>query len=110
MYWVVQENVRDEATYPNFVQALTDLNIKHTLVKVVPFSHEVIPDVNPTGRVIVWGSTTLDLVAKNKGWIPGTFLNDNFDQRIWMTKYPTLNDDAEIYEFGLIPVFPNLLL
>jgi hypothetical protein len=105
MFWVVQENIKDEATYDHFIQALYALNIEHTLVKVVPFSHDVIPDVNPTGRVMVWGSTTLDLVAKNKGWKPGTFLNENFDQRIWRTKYPTLNDDAEIHEFGSIPAF-----
>lgn len=105
MYWVVQENIKDEATYDDFIQALYALDVEHCLVKVVPFSHEVIPDVNPTGKVMVWGSTTLDLVAKNKGWVPGTFLNENFDQRIWKTKYPTLNDDAEVFEFGSLPVF-----
>lgn len=105
MYWVVQENIRDEATYADFIQALHDLNIEHTLIKVIPFSHEIIPDVNPEGRIMVWGSTVLDLVAKHKGWIPGTFLNDNFDQRIWLAKYPTLNADAEIFAFGSLPVF-----
>ncbi len=105
MFWVVQENIQDEAKYDYFMKSLTDLNVSHTKVKVVPFAHEMIPDINPTGKVVVWGSITMDLIAKKKGWVPGTFQNENFDQRIWKDKYPTLNDDAEIHPFGSIPIF-----
>ena len=111
MHWIVQENVRDEATYDAFIAALRDQNVEHSVVKIIPFSHETIPDVNPTGRVVVWGSTTLDLVAKNKGWKPGTFLNENHDQRVWTEAYGRenmLNGDAEYYEFCKVPAFDGV--
>lgn len=110
MHWIVQNNIKDEDSYEKFIQALCDLHIEHTLVNVVPFSHEIIPDVNPIGEVIVWGSTTLDLIAKNRGWLPGTYSNENFDQRIWGEKYKgfLLNEDAEFYEFGNIPEYNDV--
>ena len=67
MFWVVQENIKDEATYDHFIQALYALNIEHTLVKVVPFSHDVIPDVNPTGRVMVWGFDYIGSCCQEQG-------------------------------------------
>jgi hypothetical protein len=110
MYWVVQENIRDEASYDSFIAALQELNVQHEIVKVIPFAHEVIPDINPTGRVIVCGSTSLDMVARKKGWEPGTFLNVNFDQRVWSRIYGTdlLNADAEFFNFCKIPSFSGL--
>jgi len=108
MYWVVQENIRDEAGYDSFIQALRDHNAEFTVVKVIPFAYEIIPDVNPPGRVMAWGSVSMDGVAKKKGWNPGTFLNDNHDQRIWTEAYGRenmLNGDVEFYEFCKIPTF-----
>ena len=74
------------------------------------FLDETIPDVNPTGKVICWGSVSMDHVAQLKGWKPGTFLNENFDQRIWTAKYKDyiLNADAEFYEFSKIPAFTGM--
>ena len=108
MHWVVQENIREEAGYEAFLAALHKHNIEHTIVKVVPFSYETIPDVNPEGPVLVWGSVSLDSVAKKKGWTPGTFLNENSDQRIWTEAYGRenmLNSDVEYYEFCSIPKY-----
>jgi len=107
VHWIVQENIRDESGYQAFIDALQQLNVDHTVVKVIPFAHECIPDVNPSGPVIVWGSTSMDMVAKQKGWTPGTFLNDNFDQRIWSKMYGAdmLNADATFHEFCNIPAF-----
>jgi hypothetical protein len=106
MYWIIQENIRDEASYNDFVQALHDLGVPYSIVQVIPFSHNIIPSTfHITGKVVVWGSTTLDSVAKFRGWTPGTYLNENFDQRIWNIKYPCLNADAEFYEFCQIPTF-----
>ena len=107
MKWVVQENIQNEEKYEAFISALQDLNIEYTVVKVVPFVRELIPDVNPTGRVVAWGSISMDYVAKTKGWVPGTFANDNFDQRIWSAAYGDnmLNSDFEVHTFGSIPKF-----
>ncbi len=105
--WVVQENIQNEDKYEAFVSALRDLNVEHVIVKVVPFGRTLIPDVNPIGRVIGWGSISMDFVAKTKGWVPGTFHNDNFDQRVWSAAYDgdMLNADFEVHEFGSIPKF-----
>ena len=105
--WVIQENIQNEEKYEAFVSALCDLNVEHTIVKVVPFVRTLIPDVNPTGRVIAWGSVSMDFVAKTKGWCPGTFHNDNFDQRLWSAAYgdDMLNADFEVHEFGSIPKY-----
>jgi hypothetical protein len=105
--WVVQENIQNEDRYEAFIAALKEFNIEHVVVKVVPFARTIIPDINPTGRVIGWGSISMDFVAKLKGWVPGTFLNDNFNQIIWSKAYGDnmLNADFEVFEFGKIPKF-----
>jgi ATP-grasp domain, R2K clade family 3 len=107
MFWVVQENVANEEAYQSFVGALDELALPYTIVKVVPFSRELIPDVNPTNPVISWGSVSMENVAVEKGWKPGTFFNDNFDQRVWTKVYgdDMLNADAEFHEFCKIPAF-----
>jgi hypothetical protein len=109
-HWVVQNNIRDEASYESFIQALDEYAVPYTIVKVIPFSHETIPDVDLQSDVLVWGSTTLDLVAKHKGWNPGTFLNENFDQRIWLRAFGNhmLNADAEFHSFCSIPQFEGV--
>lgn len=77
---------------------------------MIPFAYETVPDVNPTGRVMAWGSVSMDAVAKKKGWVPGTFFNDNMDQRIWTAAYGDnmLNADAEFFEFCSVPKFEGL--
>jgi hypothetical protein len=107
MFWVVQENVANEEAYKSFIQALDDLNLPYTIVKVVPFSRELIPDVNPTNPVVSWGSVSMENIAVAKGWNPGTFFNENFDQRVWTRIYgdDMLNADAEFHEFSQIPAF-----
>jgi hypothetical protein len=108
MFWVVQNNIRDEASYESFIQALRDLNVEYAVVKVIPFSHECIPEISTEGqRIVAFGSTTLDLVAKRNRWEPGTFLNENHDQRVWSKAYGDnmLNADAEYFEFCKVPAF-----
>jgi hypothetical protein len=40
---------------------------------VIPFIGKIIPDVSPTGNVIVIGSYSMRHVARVKGWVPGCF-------------------------------------
>lgn len=108
MFWVVQNNIRDEAGYEAFIQALQNNNLEYAVVKAIPFAYDIEPDINPAGPVIAWGSVVMDKVAHKKGWRPGTFLNDNHDQRIWTEAYGRdnmLNDDVEFYEFYKIPTY-----
>lgn len=112
MFWVIQENLSNEPGFESLTEALIRRALPFTIVKIVPFSHELIPEpVIPDGPVIVSGSTILTKVAMERGWKPGAFLNDNFDFRVWQEKYKgfLLNDDAVITEFGRLnpkePVF-----
>lgn len=108
MFWVVQENIREEVGYNAFVDVLCKHEIPHAIVKVIPFAYETVPDLELTGKVTVWGSVSLDAVAKKKKWTPGTFLNENHDQRVWTEAYGRtnmLNGDVEFFEFCKIPRF-----
>ena len=99
MHWVIQENLYNENSYNTLIQTLERMSIPFTIVKIIPFSHEIIPDINPDGLVYVSGATTLTSVAKSKGWTPGSFLNDNFDFSIWRERFGKenlLNGDAII--------------
>ena len=51
---------------------------------------------------MVWGSLTLDGIAKERGWKPGSFQNENFDMRILHKIYGDkfLNSDAVFCAFA----------
>ena len=78
--------------------------MRYTVVKVIPFAHTLEPEVEfgADERVFVWGSLTLDGIAKERGWIPGCLQNENFDMRVLKEKYGRnfLNEDAEFCTFG----------
>lgn len=112
MFWVVQENLNNEIGFGRLIHAINQRSLPHEIVKVIPFSHELVPEPQiPEGPVIVSGSTALSKVAMERGWKPGAFLNDNFDFSVWKERYQglLLNEDATIEEFGklnpLEPVF-----
>lgn len=99
MHWVVQENIREEKEYGTFIGHLSALKVPHTIVKVIPFSHEMIPEpVLPPGTPVTsWGSVSMGEAAAKRGWKPGCWLNGNFDQRVWSMEYGKycLNADPE---------------
>jgi hypothetical protein len=75
--------------------------IPHSFVKVIPFIHELIPDINIDGPVVVMGSTALTKIAQRKEWEPGSFYNDNFSFEVWEVAYGEniLNHGAVITQF-----------
>lgn len=81
MYWVIQDNIYNEAGFTVLLDALKKLGIAHSIHKIIPFSRELYPDINPEGKVVVMGSYTLAHIAQAKGWEPGSFLNENFTFR-----------------------------
>lgn len=84
MHFVVQNNLYNELGYDDIKTTLEKFQIPHTFVKVIPFSHELIPDIIIEDDVIVLGATTMSEIAKNKNWTPGSFINENFDVDKWM--------------------------
>lgn len=73
MHWVIQENVCSEAKYDDLIHELEKADIPHTIVKVVPFSGDMIPEPNIPEGSKVWcmGSLSMQKYAKRKGWTPG---------------------------------------
>lgn len=107
MHWVVQDNIYQERGYTELMDALKRYKIPHSFVKVIPFIHEIEPDLELTNPVMVMGSVALaSKVVKRKGWKPGSFINDNFDYSVWSKHWKDyiLNDDAMVYPFKDVPV------
>ncbi len=109
MHWIVQDNLFSEAGYRGLMEQLQRHQIEHTIVKVVPFSHELIPEVNPTGLVYACGSTTLSKVAHERGWTPGSFINENFHYNRWLENFGDylLNPSCVVGKFGEVRTPPN---
>lgn len=101
LHWVIQDNLFDERGYDVLVDTVKRFELPHTFVKVVPFSHELIPDIPAPGLKIVMGSITLGKVAAKRGWAPGVFTNSNFHYREWRKQFSEylLNDDSTICRF-----------
>lgn len=89
MHWIIQENLFQENGQEILVTTLERMGISHQTVKVVPIAHELIPEVTETGSIITMGSILLSTIARERGWSPGAFFNDNFDYKVW---YPILKD------------------
>lgn len=113
MFWVVQNNLYNEAGYVRFIAALERLGVYHTIVKPIPFTNKFLPAdfdsmtqevddveepfIDTNQKVIVMGATSLSRIAKSRGWTPGTYLNDNFDFETWRDgfgKENILNGDS----------------
>lgn len=104
--WIIQENLANEVEYDNFIAAIRHHGIEHRIVKVVPFAHELIPEIEDTNN-LAFGSLTLENIAQKRGWTPGSFTNDKHNVKEWFAGYGTfcLNYDGQIVKFGEIPEF-----
>ena len=103
MHWIIQDGFFNETGMNDLVRILGQLEIPYTIVKVIPFIGEILPDVSPEGRVICFGSYSMRHMAKRKHWYPGVFdLEDVsdaiFDQdHVWHPHL--LNDDLLVCLF-----------
>src|SRR5688572_1616036 len=82
MHWVVQENLYKEDAFEALIRALDVSGTSYDIVKVVPFSHEVLPEPTSRDRIMVSGSTALTFIGQEKGWC--VFYNNNFNHRAWV--------------------------
>lgn len=79
MHWVLQEKLFKDDEWENLTSALERFNIPYTVHKVVPFSGELIPEVQPQRKkIICFGSYSMRHTAKAQGWHPGVY--DLFEQ------------------------------
>lgn len=86
MFWVLQKNLFNETAFEGLLDALQRQDTKYEIVNLIPFIHEMSPDINVDGHVYVCGSTGIGKVAKLKGWVPGYF-DKNLDYANVMREY-----------------------
>ena len=101
MYWIIQDNLYAENGMDALVDALQRLNIPFTTVAMLPLSGTLSPDPDPSGPVMVCGSVGLARIARERGWQPGSFLNDNHRYGACMAHWgrEMMNADARISAF-----------
>lgn len=85
MLWIVQNNLFREENYEQMIEALQRLGVPHHIVKVMPFVDELEPEpvIDTAQGVYVCGSTKLMRIATDRGWKPGSFMNDNMRYEAW---------------------------
>ena len=118
MHWVIQEKVIEEGAFHLILSTLTRGGIPYSVVKFIPFTHKLIPTdadlsledipeiVVPDGNVFVMGATLMNLVAKEKGWNPGTFHNENHSYDKWLEHWGDnlLNNVSRVGKLGILEV------
>jgi len=82
-HWVLQNNLFFENNRKEIIDVFEKLDIKYTFVEIVPFSHELIPEIYNDTNIITNGSILLSKIAKERDWNPGGFLNNNFNYEVW---------------------------
>lgn len=107
MHWVVQSNMYAVAELQWIIHALEDCNVRFSLHKVVPFSHELIPHYEPTGPTIVLGTFSLCKIARDHGWTPGSYVNWKFNHSEVAKHWPTLNRDGVVHRLAEVPEQPE---
>jgi hypothetical protein len=101
MHWVLQSNLFNEEGWNRLVETLQRFNIPYSEHKIVPFVGELLPDIEPDGRVICMGSYSMRHIAKKRGWYPGVFDLEPFDFNVQMQHWKDhmLNADAVVSRF-----------
>jgi len=119
MLYVVQNNLYNEYGYNQLMETLERFSLPYVIVKPVPFAMHLLPAdfdtdsytgditkvpepvIDTSGHVIVLGATTLTKIATTRNWVPGSFINENFDYSKWRDAYGDnlLNYDAKVCAF-----------
>lgn len=113
MFWIVQGNLKTDEGLNALMEVLRTEGYSHSLVKTIPFSNIIVGvdvDINQFSeddvprleisndkQMVTMGSYSLALTAKEKGWVPGSFINENFEFSKWLSgwgKDNLLNGEA----------------
>lgn len=107
MKWIVQIGLYNLESYVKLIRALDISKADYDVVTVVPFSDILIPEPSlKDNKVFALGAYTMCEIAKNRGWSPGVFLNENFDYREMVKSLNVfaLNHDAEFLSFAEVKI------
>lgn len=102
MLWVIQENLFQEREYENFLDACDRQGVNYRIVKIIPFSHQLVPEIIEPNPILAFGSTTLVRITEERGWHPGVFYNSNFNFKVWSEAWRKniLNYGAKVCAFS----------
>lgn len=102
MLWVVQNNVHSEEGHARLMEALRHRSLPHVECKIIPFGGGLHPEPEVDGPVVVVGTYSMVEIARERGWRPGSFANDNHDFRAQLPRWGDrmLNAGARIVRFG----------
>ncbi len=102
MHWILQENIYQEEKWNELVHHLERMNISHSIHKVVPFSGELIPDIELNEKVWAMGSLSMGRTCRQKGWLPGVIELPDFkiQRHNWGDKL--FNYDAGIWDIEFL--------
>ena len=102
MIHLVQENMFQERHHTLLLDTLQKFGIPYQVVKVIPFTTEIVMEPIDTDRVFCWGSVKMSQIASQREWKPGSFWNKNHDFLVYSKHYGEnmLNHDSQIIEFG----------
>jgi hypothetical protein len=119
MHYVIQENTFRERHYDKLEESLNRLGLTYDIVRCYPYGAKVallsdvpdssdgaydledVPDYDPGRKdVFCFGAIALARVAKEKGWNPGSMLNDNHNYMVYKDywKDNLLNYDSKIHK------------
>lgn len=101
MYYIVQKNTFKEENYDNIIIALERLELPYEIVDVLPFTDDIDIKTDRTD-IFPFGSLKLARISKERGWYPGSQMNDNHDYLVYKDYYKEnlLNYDSKIIKFG----------
>jgi hypothetical protein len=86
MFWVLQKNLFNESAFGALLEQLDRQQVQYQIVDIIPFAHEMVPDIDPQGLVMCLGATSMNKVAVKKGWTPGYF-GDNLSYDLLIQNY-----------------------
>ena len=102
MLWVIQENIGNEGKFVSLIDNIEKFGQRITLVKVVPFVGEIIPDIDTDDSVICFGTYSMRKLAERKRWTPGVYDIEWFPYQRLIDALgdSVLNHDATFGNFG----------
>lgn len=86
MYWVIQKSIFNSIDYARLTASLERFGIPYLPVSIPNNQFHLEPDVDVDGNVYVCGALKMAKIAQDKGWSPGSFLNENFNFKLWLGK------------------------
>lgn len=93
--WVIQSDMFQINERDAILSVLDRFDIEYQIVSLAS-DGSLTPEIDHDGSIITNGSVMLSRIARERGWHPGGFLNDNFSYDVWYPHFKNrlLNRDA----------------